>query len=62
MSKMPFELAEIDSWCGPGDLNLQSEMIKRNFDEIDRSNFRGFQKKNFDEIDKVGFRGFMGRK
>lgn len=62
MSKMPnFELAEIDSWCG-GSGDLQSEIIKRNFDEIDRSNFRGFQKKNFDEIDKVGFRGFMGRR
>ena len=60
MTKLSYELEkflEVDSLC-----NDQLEMNKRNFDEIDRSNFRGFQKKNFDEIDKVGFRGFMGRK
>merc|ERR1712179_440727 len=34
---------------------------KRNFDEIDRSGFRGFQKRNFDEIDRSGFNGFMKR-
>merc|ERR550517_667141 len=34
---------------------------KRNFDEIDRSGFRGFQKRNFDEIDRSGFRGFSKR-
>jgi len=61
-SKVPFELAEIESWCGGNDFNVASELIKRNFDEIDRSGFRGFTKRNFDEIDKSGFRGFMGRK
>merc|ERR1719361_2506406 len=34
---------------------------KRNFDEIDRSVFRGFSKRNFDEIDRAGFSGFAKR-
>ncbi|OXU29148.1 hypothetical protein TSAR_006550 [Trichomalopsis sarcophagae] len=35
---------------------------KRNFDEIDRSGFSGFNKKrNFDEIDRTGFSGFNKR-
>ena len=56
VEKTPFELAEIDTWCQPP----VNELNKRNFDEIDRSGFRGFSKKNFDEIDKSGFRGFTG--
>lgn len=45
---MPFELAEIESWCGN---DLQSDMIKRSFDEIDRTGFRGFSKKNFGKLE-----------
>jgi hypothetical protein len=56
---VPFELAEIESWCSAPS-NPLAEFSKRNFDEIDRSGFRGFSKKNFDEIDKSGFRGFTG--
>ncbi|XP_025195472.1 orcokinin peptides type A-like [Melanaphis sacchari] len=35
--------------------------IKKNFDEIDRSNFDRFVKKNFDEIDRSAFSSFVKR-
>ncbi|KAF0765836.1 Orcokinin peptide [Aphis craccivora] len=34
---------------------------KRNFDEIDRTNFDRFVKKNFDEIDRTNFNSFLKR-
>ncbi len=35
---------------------------KRNFDEIDRTNFGNFVKKNFDEIDRSDFDRFVKKR
>ncbi|XP_046391601.1 orcokinin peptides type A-like [Ischnura elegans] len=43
--------------------NAITELLKRNFDEIDRSGFDSFVKRNnFDEIDRYGFDGFVRKR